>query len=196
MATTEINALQLDKVMDDIGMTEEVTQFRRHIQLLIELIHPFFLPVLLCANHIFGSQSEGSTTIGMNSDVDFIVHSIKNIACLHLSECSSSEFNPWVLVVRDTFSFPQCCSLQLLIKDSNGDPVPVSEENMDEEVKSLIGHDYILDKLGRVLVFSITDEMDPSHSIWTKGDAQSDTTWSCNFFELLGWTICWGWTIC
>ncbi|KAH3852288.1 hypothetical protein DPMN_094791 [Dreissena polymorpha] len=79
-AEEAINSRKLDKVMEDIGVTEEVIRFRRHVHLLLETIISIMEKEVVV--RIFGSQSEGSTTLGMKSDLDALYYLNRFIAIL------------------------------------------------------------------------------------------------------------------
>jgi len=76
----------LSQALDDIGVIQDMTDLRRHIRLLQETLY-----TIQCKLHgykethyIVGSQSEGTTTIGMDSDTDnlHILNDYQGVICL------------------------------------------------------------------------------------------------------------------
>ncbi|KAH3814719.1 hypothetical protein DPMN_143228 [Dreissena polymorpha] len=132
---------ELSQVMDDIGINEEMVSLRRHVSLLIDRC------MSICFNFnrssykffTFGSQSEGSTTIGMNSDFDrLFYHEIHN-DCVHLSDYQASKLNYYV--IQEPTSLPQCCCLPLVGVLGNRALLPKD-----------IGTQFIIDEQGRWLL--------------------------------------------
>ncbi|KAH3859177.1 hypothetical protein DPMN_101893 [Dreissena polymorpha] len=107
-STIEEFSLKVSEVMDDIGVTEELINFRMYMNDLNEKIEGMIMKDSL--HYIVGSQSEGSTTLGMDSDSDALTCGTKMIAILDLSKRYS--LTDTILVVKNPVSFPQSCSLQ------------------------------------------------------------------------------------
>ncbi|KAH3829863.1 hypothetical protein DPMN_103093 [Dreissena polymorpha] len=74
------------EVMEDIGVTEEMVNFRRHIYLKTEKRFPHENEPSFTPIHTVGSQVEGSTTLGMNSDTDMIAVALYMGVILHASK--------------------------------------------------------------------------------------------------------------
>ncbi|KAH3769080.1 hypothetical protein DPMN_170327 [Dreissena polymorpha] len=110
-------SLALSVVMDDIGVSEEMIKLRRHMCLFQESFNSWKE-----ATYIFGSQSEGSTTLGMESDFDTLRCNGTRHVGLDVSKMRIEDMNH--LLVRTPFSLPQCCSLQVVIPITETDQVP------------------------------------------------------------------------
>ncbi|KAH3833099.1 hypothetical protein DPMN_106400 [Dreissena polymorpha] len=101
-------SLALSNVMEDIGISQSMITFRRIACWLQESYNSF-----QDRRYIFGSQSEGSTTLGLNSDFDQLIYSPnKQSVGLHLSTMRVEDNNDHL--VQTPFTLPQCCSLQLV----------------------------------------------------------------------------------
>ncbi|KAH3784123.1 uncharacterized protein LOC127842177 [Dreissena polymorpha] len=113
--TRIVTSAALAKALSDIGVNKETIQLRRTTWLYIEALLTIYHQAAGGDSDVynFGSQTEGSTTEGMNSDVDALFcHRnfpvIQNIA--------DRQFWQWQLfVVTDISIPPQCCCLQLLL---------------------------------------------------------------------------------
>ncbi|KAH3727823.1 hypothetical protein DPMN_053768 [Dreissena polymorpha] len=150
----EAISLRLDEVMEDIGVTEDLIQFRRHMYHVRELFMPLMTPPFKARAYIVGSQIEGSTTIGMDSDLDVFWYLNTVIVHLHVSECCSPKNINTLVIKTYPWSLPQCCSLQVVDSDDDGKPVPLTVKNMDKYFESEINNRFILDKQGLVLLDS------------------------------------------
>ncbi|KAH3841165.1 uncharacterized protein LOC127879502 [Dreissena polymorpha] len=123
----------LSAVMADIGVTQEIAALRRGVNWLLEKLISMFLKTsgVDCEIYIFGSQTEGSTTVGMLSDFDFLYCSDSKCVCLTVAEYQANKMN--FLVIKDDTSLPQCCSLQLIIESKDGPPMPVPATNVSQD---------------------------------------------------------------
>ncbi|KAH3798552.1 hypothetical protein DPMN_152152 [Dreissena polymorpha] len=144
-----MTSLKLDKVMEDIGVTEKIILFRRHIHLLAETVHS--MRIRHSQTRIFGSQIEGSTTRAMWSDTDRLGCSTKLIAISKSYSGHALKGYLLLLAIEGEMSLPQCCSLQVVKLNHDGKIVPFTAENMDFCMKENIGDAYILDQKSRVL---------------------------------------------
>ncbi|XP_053389770.1 uncharacterized protein LOC128552739 [Mercenaria mercenaria] len=115
-------SVKLSEVLDDIGVNEKTVLKKRRMILLSETIGKIELLLFdkCVTNYYFGSQSEGSTTIGLESDMDLVncshfVHVIKD-----WSEWQHGMIN--LLMIRDETTSPGYCLLQVLRKD---EPLPL-----------------------------------------------------------------------
>ncbi|KAH3784218.1 uncharacterized protein LOC127841684 [Dreissena polymorpha] len=111
-----VTSAALDKALCDIGVNEETIQLRRTTWLYIEALSNIHQQTqyLDCDEYYFGSQTEGSTTEGMDSDID-------SLECYRYSvihNIADRQFELWQLfVVMDMSTPPQCCCLQYLWPD-------------------------------------------------------------------------------
>ncbi|KAH3784112.1 uncharacterized protein LOC127842176 [Dreissena polymorpha] len=109
-----VTSAALAKALSDIGVNEETIQLRRTTWLYNEAVETIYSQ-LQCHydTYYFGSQSEGSTTEGMDSDYDClgcqrIFPVIQNIVD---RQCELAQ----LFLVTDKSTPPQCCCLQLLL---------------------------------------------------------------------------------
>ncbi|XP_053403277.1 uncharacterized protein LOC128558361 [Mercenaria mercenaria] len=119
---------RLSQVLDDIGVNERTVNVRRRTGLLRESFWTLKCNVLgddsKCYN--FGSQTEGTTTVGLKSDTDFL-------HCYH--DCNViQDWGDWkqgkmnLLMIQDDAVPPGYCRLQLLRPD-----IPVAREDLPDE---------------------------------------------------------------
>ncbi|XP_052765759.1 uncharacterized protein LOC128207012 [Mya arenaria] len=69
-------SLKMSDIMGDIGVTQEMVNRRRRLFLMREKVNTDYSNIINLKNvkkFHFGSQSEGSTTLEMNSDIDMLV---------------------------------------------------------------------------------------------------------------------------
>ncbi|KAH3829733.1 hypothetical protein DPMN_102961 [Dreissena polymorpha] len=106
-------SLKICEVMEDIGVTEEMVNFRRYFYLQYD--RPGFdkdMPYYYY--RVIGSQVEGSTTLGMNSDYDTIIVSQYMKVILHGQSTEITEGGQLAaLFVKDDMCCSQCCFLQV-----------------------------------------------------------------------------------
>ncbi|KAH3852309.1 hypothetical protein DPMN_094814 [Dreissena polymorpha] len=145
----KMTSLKLDEVMEDIGVTKEIIYFRRHVHLLQETVSSMLGRPLEVNVRIFGSQSEGSTTLGMQSDKDILFTSTKYIARIdwHLPYRYASLVNNMFLVIKTAMSLPQCCSLQPVMLGDDGKIIPLTVEHIKAEIDDFC----VFDHQGRAL---------------------------------------------
>ncbi|XP_053396448.1 uncharacterized protein LOC123551028 isoform X2 [Mercenaria mercenaria] len=107
----------LSEVLSDIGVDERIVLKRRRAALLAESMGTITsqLQDFNCTGYFFGSQSEGTTTLALNSDSDQLV-------CLN--DCNviqdRSDWKPNVenyLMIQDDTVSPGYCLLQHLKND-------------------------------------------------------------------------------
>ncbi|KAH3784109.1 hypothetical protein DPMN_162060 [Dreissena polymorpha] len=110
-----VTSAALDKALSDIGVNEETIQLRRTTLLYIEAVITIKQRGQFADNYVycFGSQTEGSTTIGMNSDFDML-ECFFNFPVIHNIADRQFELQQ-LLVVMDMSTPPQCCCLQWLL---------------------------------------------------------------------------------
>ncbi|XP_052216728.1 uncharacterized protein LOC127834738 [Dreissena polymorpha] len=146
-------SIKLAQVMDDIGVNEEIISLRRHIRFLMDRIWNIRCNSLHFKHETFGSQSEGSTTIGMQSDIDTLCYSDRHVACVHLSDCQDSKSNYFVF--KEPTSLPQCCYLQAVGRLENNTYFLVKRDIKSHSES--IGNGmcpFIYDQKGRLLLNS------------------------------------------
>ncbi|KAH3704030.1 hypothetical protein DPMN_079085 [Dreissena polymorpha] len=70
-----VTSAVLAKALNDIGANNETIQLRRTMWLNIEALHTINQKAKdeNVDVYKFGSQSEGTTTVGMHSDIDFLI---------------------------------------------------------------------------------------------------------------------------
>ncbi|XP_052792908.1 uncharacterized protein LOC128226862 [Mya arenaria] len=117
---------RLSRVLADIGVDEEMTKCRRRAWLSIETMDNFYQRRAKTFYH-FGSQSEGTTTLGMDSDVDLLINDDKCQVILDFKDWKLDMNN--LLVVKQDCSPPQHCYLQILRPDI---PTPATENQVEE----------------------------------------------------------------
>ncbi|KAH3778174.1 hypothetical protein DPMN_179627 [Dreissena polymorpha] len=153
--------------MEDIGVTKEIIHFRRHVHLLQETVISILQKPSETDVRIFGSQSEGSTTTGMQSDTDTLYSSTKRIARIdsHLPYRYASMGCNMSLVIKNVMSLSQCCSLQLVKLGDDGKIIPLTVEN----IKAKIDDQCVLDNQGRALLSnsSALKKMSSNCEEWT-----------------------------
>ncbi|XP_060574008.1 uncharacterized protein LOC132731772 [Ruditapes philippinarum] len=116
--STQTMSKKLTEVLVDIGVDERMVLKRRRTWLLSETILNINSTLIEedIVAHNFGSQSEGTTTIGMNSDNDQLIYSKIVWAIQNLSDSKPSKVNH--LMIQDNSAPPGYCFLQLLGTDN------------------------------------------------------------------------------
>ncbi|KAH3784211.1 hypothetical protein DPMN_162163 [Dreissena polymorpha] len=111
-----VTSAALAKTLSDIGVNTETIQLRRTTFLYIEDLKNILGQERGedCDRYHFGSQSEGSTTDGMDSDIDCLECKRE---FLNIPNIADRQFELKLLVVTDMSLPPQCCCLQLLMPD-------------------------------------------------------------------------------
>ncbi|KAH3814683.1 hypothetical protein DPMN_143189 [Dreissena polymorpha] len=141
--------------MADIGVNEEMVSLRRHVSLAIDryvdICGNVSRPDMYYKQFTFGSQSEGSTSIGMMSDTDVLVCFGFRVARVHLSDCQESTSDNF-LVINEPTSLPQCCSLQVVGRVADNIYLPMRVYATTRIPKNLI-----CDEKGRLLYNSTFD---------------------------------------
>ncbi|XP_053372682.1 uncharacterized protein LOC128546301 [Mercenaria mercenaria] len=133
-------SLMLSHVMEDIGVTKEMVNRRRRTFLEKEAILSLseILLGLKTISYNFGSQSEATTTLGMDSDLDLLNCLNSRPVILSMEDWNAGKDN--LLLLRDQQTPPQHCYLQRL---SSKSPEPMTNVPMSDHVK---------DNKGRVLI--------------------------------------------
>ncbi|XP_052777159.1 uncharacterized protein LOC128214634 [Mya arenaria] len=133
-------SLRLSRVLEDIGVSRYIRTRRKRTLLMEEAqqrikneLHGYkFIP------YTFGSQTEGTTTLGMESDIDTLTCDNNWPVILDWSEWRQGKGN--LLVVKNIQSPPQHCWLQRVIPDL---PLPWTGVNSPSDM---------VDSEGRVLM--------------------------------------------
>jgi hypothetical protein len=135
-------SLRLSHVLDEIGVNQEVVMKRRRGWMLTETISNIDNKLKNNGSTIcyFGSQTEGSTTIRLNSDIDFLT-------CKHVTRLIQ-DWSDWdqdddklqLLMIQDVTTSPGYCLLQLVYPN---EPLPM---------KDFQHRHFSTDRKGRVLL--------------------------------------------
>ncbi|XP_060574010.1 uncharacterized protein LOC132731773 [Ruditapes philippinarum] len=137
---TETVSMKLSEVLADIGVDERIVMKRRRTLLLMESIENIYHQ-LLDENffiYLFGSQSEGTTTIGIQSDIDQLIRDKEYPVIQDWSDWISGLYN--FLMIQDNSVSPGHCLLQSLRSDA---PLPADGES---------DQFFFKDRTGRVFV--------------------------------------------
>ncbi|XP_053374962.1 uncharacterized protein LOC128547181 [Mercenaria mercenaria] len=132
-------SMRLSEVLDDIGVNENIVMKRRRTSLLTETVSTINSRAngkQWTVNNL-GSQSEGTTTIGLQSDADTLCCIEDMIVIQDWSEWTPGKLN--FLMIQNEKTPPGYCLLQLLRNDA---PLPETVE-MDNE--------FVNDTHGRIL---------------------------------------------
>jgi len=103
-----------------IAVTTDMIQRRRHACLLGETLWTTWhkLGGLPTANFVVGSQIEGSTTIGMESDFDYVIRDDRVQVVLELGAWHEGKDN--LLAFKDETTPPQFYKLRRLLRTPDG----------------------------------------------------------------------------
>jgi len=139
----------LSRVLDDIGVIQDMTDLRRQIHLLFETLNTMGYKLLgyneTC--YIVGSQSEGTTTIGMDSDTDHMIILNNYLVVFDWAEWEKDKII--LLAIKDNTTPPQLYYLQRLRRDlplKMDHPVMPTDE-LDEEGRVLVSNKWMEDRL-------------------------------------------------
>ncbi|XP_060555676.1 uncharacterized protein LOC132716420 [Ruditapes philippinarum] len=132
-------SLMLSEVLHDIGVNERMVMGRRRGLMLIENMWNITYRLTDRNGTIYylGSQSEGTTTIGLYSDIDILSLIHKYNIIQDWSEWVHGKFN--YLMIQDENTTPGYCFLQLLRDDEPLPATVIPDEN------------HITDRRGRIL---------------------------------------------
>jgi tetratricopeptide (TPR) repeat protein len=116
-------SLMLSEVLHDIGVNERMVMRRRRNYMLKETMNNIIDRVidLNVTEYFLGSQSEGTTTIGLGSDLDVLVCDNNYNIIQDLSEWEQDKVN--YLMIQNENTTPGYCLLQMLRHDA---PLPVT----------------------------------------------------------------------
>ncbi|XP_052814354.1 uncharacterized protein LOC128241464 [Mya arenaria] len=164
-------SLRVSRALDDIGVTRRMVARRRRMWLRQEAVITVSCTLmgLDVKTYHFGSQSEGTTTLGMLSDVDMLYSKTDFPVLLHWSEWQYGKFN--LLVKQNEESPPQHCNLQRLRPDR---PLPMTvcgtEDVIDGEGNVFVRNDEG-DNLFQILAGMDMVSHGPSRSLSDKVDS-------------------------
>ncbi|XP_053403339.1 uncharacterized protein LOC123555713 [Mercenaria mercenaria] len=153
-------SLRLSRVLDDIGVNERTVMMRRRTGLIFESLNTLERYVTNNGDltmFMFGSQTEGSTTLGLNSDRDTLIYSNRWNIIQDLCQWEQGKIN--LMMLRDNVA-PGYCRLQMLRSD-----IPVAREDLPDD-------DYEYDDEGRVLMKNTFHDLQPGEI--RHGPASSD----------------------
>ncbi|XP_052790140.1 uncharacterized protein LOC128224364 [Mya arenaria] len=122
----QLRSLRLSRVLRDIGVTRQMVVRRRETFLMTEKMDNVVNTIRYNRRYnifVVGSQSEGTTTLGMNSDLDVL--NCDNDFTVITDWADWEPGKICLLVIKNDDSPPQHCSLQILSCDC---PLP---ETMD-----------------------------------------------------------------
>jgi len=132
----------LSRVLDDIGVIQDMTDLRRHIHLLKETLNTISskLQGYNDTHYIVGSQSEGTTTIGMDSDMDNMIILNNYLVVFDWAEWDKDKII--MLAIKDNTTPPQLCYLQRLRRDLplKMDVTVNPTDEVDEEGRVLVSN--------------------------------------------------------
>ncbi|XP_052776642.1 uncharacterized protein LOC128214288 [Mya arenaria] len=137
-------SLRLSRVLDDIGANRRVVMKRRDTFLLREAIETLTdkLDGLNSTMFHFGSQSEGSTTPGMNSDIDMLICSVGINMMSEWADWEAGRNN--LLMVKEESTPTQHYWLQCIRQDF---PEPVRYNGQEGTVPYVDGRVFFSNKI-------------------------------------------------
>lgn len=102
-------SLKMSQVMDGIGVSEKIMMKRRRLMLLNESLFTLTHQLLGKDRNVFffGSQIEGTTTIGLNSDLDCLISMNNYNVIQDWSEWEYGKHN--LLMIQDEYVSPGYC---------------------------------------------------------------------------------------
>ena len=101
---------RLFNVMEDIGINEDIRHKMTEQSTISEILHTLIFEAESSV-YICGSRYEGTTTKGMESDIDF-VYILKDISVM--VDCAENEHQTSVLLVQDDTTPPGYAKVQLM----------------------------------------------------------------------------------
>lgn len=143
----------LSKVLEDIGVSEKMINRRKITFAEVEVVDS--LSVMLLGGKAlslrFGSQIEGSTTLGMDSDLDCLSYLTHWPVILATEDWSVGKKN--LLLLSNQQCPPQHCYLQRLREDAP-EPLtnlPVFDHAKDSKERVLIKNTYVSNSAKRLI---------------------------------------------
>ncbi|XP_060591536.1 uncharacterized protein LOC132746425 isoform X4 [Ruditapes philippinarum] len=163
-------SLKMSQVMDMIGVNEKIVMRRRRTKLLDESL--LTLTQQLVGKDwnvfIFGSQIEGTTAVGLKSDVDCLI-SMNNYNVIE-DWCQWEYGKHNILMIQDENVSPGYCLLQILRDDA---PLPHVVEVNDYSYRYRMGRILLKNTLFDVFGNNELIRHGPAHS-------QQDVPWFCD----------------
>jgi tetratricopeptide (TPR) repeat protein len=134
-------SLRLSKVLDEIGVNERMVKKRRRLEIMYEALLTIGQKLSTHQDvniYILGSKVEGTTTVGLNSDIDVLLTLTRFNVIQDWSEWELGKIN--LLMIQDDTVSPGYCLLQTLRQDA-----PLPEEKVYDQR-------WYRDRVGRVLL--------------------------------------------
>lgn len=105
-------SLRLCKILDSIGASEDNRMVHMETSITLEIINSCVIKSKNKSSYIFGSRAEGTTTIGLNSDIDILYcnESFEVFQCI--SDIPMQHDGQYRLIVREKNTKPGYCKLQ------------------------------------------------------------------------------------
>ncbi|XP_060554688.1 uncharacterized protein LOC132715667 [Ruditapes philippinarum] len=124
-------SLKLSEVLEVVGVNEEIVMKRRRMFVFMESLETILYRS--CGGnetaYHFGSQSEGTTTIGLTSDVDTVIVDYDYDVIQDWAEWKQNKINKInLLMIQDENTIPGYCFLQRFRSDE-----PLFETNIPDE---------------------------------------------------------------
>jgi hypothetical protein len=122
-------SLRLSKVLDEIGVNERIVIKRRRLELTNEILRTIGQQLLTHEGvnlYSLGSRVEGTTTLGLNSDLDVLLTYSRQEVIQDWSEWEIGKQN--LFMIQDDTVSPGYCLLQMLRQDA-----PLPEENVYDQ---------------------------------------------------------------
>ncbi|XP_052765760.1 uncharacterized protein LOC128207013 [Mya arenaria] len=144
-------SLKMSDVMADIGVTQEMVNRRRRLFLMREKTYTDYINIINLRNgrrFHFGSQSEGTTTLEMNSDTDILLCDYECPVVLNIPDKDPEK--SFFLAIKTPETPAQHCYLQLFLPYSRN---PVTIDNVFKRKE-----DVEIDDEGRVLLKHSCDD--------------------------------------
>ncbi|XP_060568769.1 uncharacterized protein LOC132727350 [Ruditapes philippinarum] len=139
-------SLHLSEVLEEIGVNEDIIMERRRLNMLMENIQTVGYRSMgfnLSVYHL-GSQSEGTTTLGLCSDADILHVFYGHNVIQDLSEWKKNKINLLMIQEKENVT-PGYCYLQLLRRDK-----PLFETVIP--IDPIVKEHFIKDSSGRILL--------------------------------------------
>ncbi|XP_060576581.1 uncharacterized protein LOC132733873 [Ruditapes philippinarum] len=149
-------SMKLSEVLADIGVDERIVMKTRRSWLLIESITniTYQLRDGNCLTYFFGSQSEGTTTKGMQSDLDQLYCNKALPMIQDWSDWIPGLYN--LLMIQDNSVSPGYCLLQVLRPDA---PLPFDGESDQFLFKDRTGKLFLKNYIVHVTLLNIKREI-------------------------------------
>ena len=144
-------SLMVYELLDQLGLSEEIRKLYRERAYTGEISHNLVLGDLR-RGYFFGSDSEGTQTPGMNSDVDM---AIVDQAIEVFTNCSSSGGKPGYIVVQDETTPPGLVKLQMVYDNKPLQLTRGAGRIITDEISTLLlqkPYHFLPDHKGRIVI--------------------------------------------